>query len=266
MLIAVVVYDGVLDDECEAFRSVLALVGGARVITVGAQRGTYTGVGGLQHVDATFDELDAVDVVIVPGGLGCERAADDPVLRQFLLRVERSARFVAASSTGSVVLASAGLLHGRAAATHWLATDLLRRYGSETDPRRLVVTDKIVTCEGRISAVDAAFALAERFEGPAAVERIRATLLERGQPLLRPSSRWARLSARWSEATRRQPLIRQTAPQSDHRTDPQSDHRTDHPTAHQSARVVAPVERSTDDTRHRSNQRPEHRHRSLRSR
>jgi putative intracellular protease/amidase len=239
MLIAVVVYDGVLDDECEAFRSVLALVFDARVITVGAQRGTYTGVGGLQHVDATFDEIDAVDVVVVPGGLGCERAADDPVLRQFLLRMERTARFVAASSTGSVVLASAGLLHGRAAATHWLATDLLRRYGSETDPRGLVVTDKIVTCEGRISAVDAALALAERLEGPAAVERIRATLLERGEPLLRPPSRWALLSARWSKATdrhrRRRDAGRQTNRPAAHRA-PRS--------AQSAARIAAHVDRS----------------------
>jgi putative intracellular protease/amidase len=196
MLIALVVYDGVLDDECEAFRSVLGLVFDAHVVTVGAHHGDYAGVGGIQHVDATFDEIDSAEVVIVPGGLGCERAADDPDLRRFLHRMERTARFVAGSSTGTVVLASAGLLHGEAAATHWLAADLLRRYGSESDSRRLVVTGNVITCEGRISAVEAAFTLVERIEGPSAVERIRAQLIERGQPLLHPPSRWTRLSGR----------------------------------------------------------------------
>ena len=193
MRIALVVYEGVLDDECEAFRSVLGLLRGAEVVAVGADHGGYGGPGGIQPVDVTFAELERADVVVVPGGLGCERAADDPRLREFLHRMERVARFVAASSTGTVVLASAGLLHGAPAATHWLANDLLRRYGSEADDRRLVISGNVITCEGRISAVDAAFALVERIEGSAAVERTRATLLERGQPLLREPSLWERL-------------------------------------------------------------------------
>lgn len=193
MRIAIVVYDGVLASEYEAFSSVLGLVDEVDLITVGAHGGTYAGPGGRQSVDLSFAEIDAVDVAVVPGGLGCERAVDDPDLRDFLVRMERSARFIAASSTGTVVLASAGLLHGASAATHWLAGDLLRRYGSEADAQRLVTTGNIITCEGTISAVDAAFALVERLEGPGAVARIRGTLLERGAPHLRPTTRWDRL-------------------------------------------------------------------------
>ena len=206
MLIALVVYEGVLDDECEAFRSVLGLVRDARVVAVAAEPHAYVGPGGTQAVDLTFDELDHADVVVVPGGLGCERAADDPALRGFLHRMERTARFVAASSTGTVVVASAGLLHGAPAATHWLATDLLRRYGSEADERRLVMTGNVITCEGRISAVDAAFTLVERLEGADAVERIRATLLEHGEPLLHVPSWWEILLERvLGRATLRSP-------------------------------------------------------------
>jgi putative intracellular protease/amidase len=190
MRIALVVYDGVLHDECEAFRSVLGLVDDAELVTTGAERQPYTGPGGTQHADVAFDELDEADVVVVPGGLGCERAADDPALREFLHRMGRTARYVAASSTGSVVLAAAGLLHGESAATHWLAGDLLQRYGSTAERRRLVVHGNVITCEGRISAVDAAFALVERIAGSGAVERIRATLLERGEPLVRPATWW----------------------------------------------------------------------------
>ncbi len=196
VLIALVVYDGVLDAECEAFRSVLSLVRDARVVTVGARAGEYAGPGGNQHVDATFSEIDHADVVVVPGGLGCERAADDADLRNFLHRMERTARYVAASSTGSVVLASAGLLHGQPAATHWLASDLLRRYGSEADTRRLVIAGNVITCEGQISAVDAALALVERLEGSDAIDRIRATLIERGRPLFHAPTLIDRVVAR----------------------------------------------------------------------
>lgn len=196
MRTALVVYDGVLDDECEAFRSILGLLDG-RVIVVGAERRPYRGPGGTQHPEATFDDIETADVVVVPGGIGCERATDDVALRDFLQRMEHRARFVAASSTGTVVLASAGLLHGGSAATHWLASDLLRRYGSDADDRRLVVAGNVITCEGRISAVDAAFALVEKIEGAAAVAHIRSTLLERGQPLLVPPPWYDRFAERF---------------------------------------------------------------------
>lgn len=196
MRTVLVVYDGVLDDECEAFRSVLGLLADDRVVTAAAERRPYRGPGGTQHPDVTFAEVDAADVVVVPGGIGCERAIDDLALRDFLRRMEHRARYIAASSTGSVVLASAGLLHGGSAATHWLASDLLRRYGSDADERRLVVAGNVITCEGRISAVDAAFALVERIEGSAAVEHVRATLIERGRPLLVAPPWYDRLAER----------------------------------------------------------------------
>lgn len=180
-LIALVAYDGVVADECEAFRSVLGLLTEARVITVGARTGEFVGPGGVQHVSETFVGIDRVDALVVPGGLGCERAANNPALQSFLHRMDRSARFIVASSSGTVLLAAAGVLHGEAAATHWLAGDLLRRYGSERDTRRLVVTERLITCTGHITAVSAAFELVERLEGPEAVARIKATLLTRGQ-------------------------------------------------------------------------------------
>lgn len=196
MRVALVATEGVVGDECDAFRSVLALLPGAEIVTVAAAPGPVRGPGGPQIATAAYDDLVDVDLVVVPGGLGCERAAEDPALRAFLTRMEHTARFIAASSTGSVVLAAAGILHGAPAATHWLAGNLLHRYGSELDDRRLVVSGTVITCEGRISAVDAALALVDRIAGAAEVERIRATLLERGEPLLRTPPWWHRLRDR----------------------------------------------------------------------
>lgn len=197
MEVAIVVYDGVLRDECEAFTSVLGLMDGARVVTVGARRGPVDGPGGRQHAELAFDDVERVDIAIVPGGIGCERAAGDPRLRVFLQRMERSASYLAASSTGTVLLAAAGVLHGQPAVTHWLAGDLLRRYGSEVDDRRLTTTGNVITCSGQISAVDAAFALVTGLEGPGAASRIRATLIERGRPLLHEPTWSERLADRW---------------------------------------------------------------------
>jgi len=195
MRIALVVYPGVLNDECDAFRSVLSLLPDAEVIGVGERVGPCHGPGGTQQVQVEYGALTDPDVVIVPGGLGAERIAESPELRAWLVAVEPVARYIVASSTGSVVLASAGLLHGEPAAGHWLASDLLRRYGSEQSERRVLVTGNIVTCQGSLSAVDAAFSLVRTLEGPAAVERIRATLIAEGEPHLRAPRWWERFVA-----------------------------------------------------------------------
>jgi transcriptional regulator GlxA family with amidase domain len=190
--VALVVYPGVLADECEAFRSVLSLLDDAVVVAVGESPGVYEGPGGRQQVEETFDEVSSAELVVVPGGLGAERSSTSEPLLAWLRTMEPVARYVVSSSTGSVLLAAAGLLHGEPAATHWLATDLLRRYGSERASGRLTVAGNVVTAEGTVSAVDAAFTIVERLAGPAAVERIRATLIERGAPHLAAPRWWER--------------------------------------------------------------------------
>jgi len=196
MRIALVVYPGVIANECEAFRSVLSELRETEVVSVGATVGMCHGQGGVQHVDVVFDDFLDPDIVIVPGGLGAERIAESTALRDWLAVVEGEADYIVSSSTGSVVLASAGLLDGAPAATHWLAADLLRRYGSEQADRRLVVAGKIVTCQGSLSAVDAAFTLVRRIEGPSAVVRIRSALIEGGEPHFRPPPWWERFVGR----------------------------------------------------------------------
>ncbi len=197
MDVGLVVYEGVLYDECEAFRTVLGRLRGARIVNVGAEAGTVGGPGGTHLVDATFDTMGDPDVVVVPGGLGVDRASHSEQLLTWLRHVERRADYVLASSTGSIVVAAAGLLHGRPAATHWLAADLLQQYGSDRDAGRLAVAGNVITAEGSVSAVEAAFALIERIEGPQAAAEARATLIAQGGPHLRQPSRWQRWRAQW---------------------------------------------------------------------
>jgi transcriptional regulator GlxA family with amidase domain len=171
--VAIVAYQGVLADESAAFHDVLALVPGSRLLTVGVRRGSVAGPGGAQEVDATFGEVDRADVVVVPGGLGSHR---HPEIAWWLRGVYP--RWVLTSSTGSALLAAAGLLRGRTAATHWLAGPLLEKHGVAVSPERLVVDDPYVTCSGLASAFDAAFVVVRRLGGPVLVREIRERLLE----------------------------------------------------------------------------------------
>ena len=177
LLVAIVAYQGVLADETDAFRDVLKLLPGAQVVIAGAQTGLVAGPGGAQEVEATFDELDRADVVVVPGGLGAHR---HPEIAAWLRRIKP--RFVLASSTGSALLAASGLLKGRTAVTHWLAGPLLELHGVKVSKARLEVDEPYITCSGLASAFDAAFVVAKAIGGPSLVRQIREQLVASSAP------------------------------------------------------------------------------------
>src|ERR1700754_1770221 len=122
---AIVAYRGVSADEAEIFRFVLSQLPGFRTVTVGTALGQAPGPGGVQTIDATIDDVADPQIVAVPGGVGADR---QPELAAWLGRV--SPRWFLASSTGSALLAAAGLLDDATAATHWLAGPLLEHYGA----------------------------------------------------------------------------------------------------------------------------------------
>ena len=191
MQIAVALYPGVSADECEAFTCVFDQLDGADLVGVGDCVGTVEGPGGGHLVDATFADVQHPDIVFVPGGIGCARAATDPVLLDWLRAVAPRCTWLAASSTGTVVVAAAGLLGNHDAATHWLAGDFLADYGSQPSAERIVEIGNVITCEGRITAMHVALLVTLRVAGADAVALVRQRLATAPVPSP-PASRWRR--------------------------------------------------------------------------
>ena len=191
--VAIALFPGVSADECEAFTLAFEQLirNGAHVelIGVGAALGEVRGPGGGQQVDAVFDDVGAPDVVLVPGGLGVDRTAHDDRLLTWLRQVEPGCQWMAASSTGTVVVAAAGLLGDRPAATHWLAGSMLQEYGSSASSDRIVEVGHILTCHGHISAMDVALLMILRLFNRETAAQVRAQLLAGGGGVARPSRR-----------------------------------------------------------------------------
>ncbi len=203
MQVALALYPGVSADECEAFTCVFDRLDGADLVGVGACLGTMEGPGGGHLVDATFADVQHPDIVLVPGGIGCARAATDPGLLDWLRTVAPHYTWLAASSTGTVVVAAAGLLGNHDAATHWLAGDFLAEHGSQPSTERIVEIGNVITCEGRITAMHVALLVTLRIAGADAVALVRQRLATAAEPSP-PASRWRRWR-HWRRASRRGP-------------------------------------------------------------
>jgi transcriptional regulator GlxA family with amidase domain len=124
------------------------------------------------------DQLPAadapIDTVIVAGGQGTQDACEDQALLAWLTARAPTARRVASVCTGAFVLASAGLLDGRRATTHWSrCSELAERFPAirvEHDP--IYVNDGAIwTSAGVTAGIDMALALVESDLGrPAATQ------------------------------------------------------------------------------------------------
>jgi transcriptional regulator GlxA family with amidase domain len=106
----------------------------------------------------------AVDTLIVAGGEGCDAAARDPVVVDWLRRRSRCARRTASVCTGAFLLAASGVLDGHRATTHWqYCAELARRFPAvrvESDP--IFIHDGPVwTSAGVTAGIDLALALVE---------------------------------------------------------------------------------------------------------
>ena len=134
--------------------------------------GRIEGMCGLSlHCHADFSNFRGeIDTLLVPGGTGVEeRKAGEPALRWLRKAAGRSRR-AGSICTGAFLLAQAGLLDGRRAATHWaFAAELARRYPKvKVDPEPIWIQDgNFYTSAGVTAGIDLSLALLEEDHGAA---------------------------------------------------------------------------------------------------
>ncbi|MBP0455680.1 DJ-1/PfpI family protein [Kitasatospora sp. RG8] len=141
---------------------ILGHVPGARVRFVAPEPGRVTDVLGALRVDvaARYSEVEACDVLLVPGGVGVRPLTGDADFLDWVLRVHETTRFTTSVCTGALVLGAAGLLKGCTATTHWEAVADLEGYGATYTAERVVRHDRIVTSAGVSAGIDLALGLA----------------------------------------------------------------------------------------------------------
>jgi transcriptional regulator GlxA family with amidase domain len=172
------VYDGValldLSGPLEAFRvAELALPQRPKTyecIVVSSRGGRVRTASGVDLDTKSLRSLaqKPIDTLLVPGGLSVEDVTRDRALIQWFRKTAPACRRVCSVCNGAFLLAAAGLLAGRRAATHWRqASRLAMEYPDVTvEPDAIYVHDGGVwSSAGGTSGIDLALALIEQDTG-----------------------------------------------------------------------------------------------------
>jgi putative intracellular protease/amidase len=167
MLITIPIYDRFTALDAVGPYEVLSRLPGAEVVFVAEQAGPVrTDTRALTLVaERALADVDACDVVVVPGGPGTREMLEPQPLHEWLRAIDATTQWTTSVCTGALLLGAAGLLDGLEATTHWSAFDTLATLGARPTERRVVPQGKVVTAAGVSAGIDMALWLAAQIAG-----------------------------------------------------------------------------------------------------
>ena len=140
-----------------------------RVVTIAERAGPVACAKGMRVIpDHTLADAPALDVVLVPGGMGTRREVNNPVLIEWLRRIAPRLRWVTSVCTGALLVCEAGFARGRRVTTHWaFIEDLRKRYPDVEvlDDVRYVRDGDLATAAGVSAGIDLALWLTGQLFG-----------------------------------------------------------------------------------------------------
>ena len=184
MLAAIVLFDRFTALDAVGPYEVLSSLPGAEVVFAAHMPGPVVNEKGTLHLmaDAALADVPRPDVIVVPGGPGQNAHMADEALLGWLRAADSRSAWTTSVCTGSLLLASAGLLKGRRATTHWLAMDKLASLGADPATGRVVTDGKYMTAAGVSAGLDMALALAGKLAGDAVAQSVQLALEYDPQP------------------------------------------------------------------------------------
>jgi transcriptional regulator GlxA family with amidase domain len=202
---AILLYDRLTALDAIGPYEVLSRIPDSTLQFVAAEPGPVTTDNGMLTLVAEHAISDVMDpdIVLVPGGPGEVAARAGEEVLEWLRAVHQTSTWTTSVCTGSLILASAGLLEGKRATSHWLALDELGRLGAQPVRERFVFDGKIATAAGVSAGIDMALALAAKVAGEQVAQAIQLGIeydpqppFDAGSPAKAPAEIVELLSAR----------------------------------------------------------------------
>jgi transcriptional regulator GlxA family with amidase domain len=129
--------------------------------------------------DHDFGTAPALDVLVIPGGIGTRRVAVDRHALEWIRATVRRCRWVASVCTGARITFAAGLADGKRITTHWSAIEELRATGRAQvlDDVRFVRDGNVIHSAGVSAGIDMALWLVgELAQDPLAARKVQKML------------------------------------------------------------------------------------------
>jgi transcriptional regulator GlxA family with amidase domain len=146
------------------------------VVLISEDGGPVTSFLGTRYmVDHSFENCPALDVILVPGGLGTRTEMSNAAMTGFVRERGEAAEWVTSVCTGAMLLHRAGFLEGRRATTHWGAIVELQNLGGGTTvvgDERWVRDDNVITAAGVSAGIDMSLYLISLLKDPATAQRV----------------------------------------------------------------------------------------------
>jgi transcriptional regulator GlxA family with amidase domain len=118
--------------------------------------------------DLTTAEVPDLDVLLVPGGIGTRREAENPALLAWIAAIAAKAQWTTSVCTGALLLTAAGPAKGKRVTTHWAFIESLRGRGEAAEvlaDYRYVRDGNVVTAAGVSAGIDMALWLTGALHG-----------------------------------------------------------------------------------------------------
>lgn len=140
-----------------------------QILMIGLDKGGVRAESNMAMVaDYTIHEITDLDTLIIPGGMG----ARDPIIQRqlvpWLVTQKTQIRRIVSICTGAFLVASAGLLDGMRATTHWAFTELFRTSFKKVkllEDSLYVDNGSIATSAGIAAGIDLSLKLIENDYG-----------------------------------------------------------------------------------------------------
>ncbi len=121
-------------------------------------------------VDKSIDEVQQLDVLLVPGGADATALQTDTTnnaeVLEWIKAIDKTSIYTTSVCTGAWILGAAGLLEGKDATTHWYrAEEMLTKYGADFKEKRWVKDGKYWTSAGVTAGLDMSLAIVNHLFG-----------------------------------------------------------------------------------------------------
>jgi len=154
---------------------VLRNISNAEVLFVAEKKGEITADSKFVHLNAKFgiDEINEADILVIPGSaITFLREINNVKVMEWIKKINQTTLWTTSVCSGSIILASTGLLNGLEATSHWKPMELLKKFGAVPKAERFVEQDKYITAAGVSAGIDMALYLCNKIVGEAKTKAI----------------------------------------------------------------------------------------------